>query len=136
MVGLDDWRFPVEFTAIEGDNVLVKWTQVTPGKKADGSPYTQSGYSHLVYAGDGRFSYEEDCYNMVHVLEDLSAERMASDRADEPAARATPCATSRARFLEAVERVGAACRCRAARSAPACECLSEPCRLLELGARR
>jgi ketosteroid isomerase-like protein len=73
MVGLDDWRFPVEFTAIEGDNVVVKWTQVTPGKKADGSPFTQSGYSHLVYAGDGRFSYEEDCYNMVHVLEDLSA---------------------------------------------------------------
>ncbi len=73
MVGLDDWRFPVEFTAIEGDNVVVKWTQVTPGEKPDGSPFTQSGYSHLVYAGDGRFSYEEDCYNMVHVLEDLGA---------------------------------------------------------------
>jgi ketosteroid isomerase-like protein len=73
MVGLGDWQFPVEFTAIEGDNVVVKWTQIVPGERADGSHYAQSGYSHLVYAGDGRFSYEEDCYNMAHVLEDLAA---------------------------------------------------------------
>jgi len=73
MVGLLDWKFPIEFIAIEGNDVVVKWTQIIPGKRADGSPYTQSAYSRLVYAGDGRFSYEEDVYNMVHVLEDLSA---------------------------------------------------------------
>jgi ketosteroid isomerase-like protein len=73
MVGLGDWRFPVEFVAIEGDDVVVKWTQVVPGARADGRPYQQSGYSRLVYAGGGRFSYEEDVYNMVHVLEDLEA---------------------------------------------------------------
>jgi ketosteroid isomerase-like protein len=73
MVGLGDWQFPVEFTAIDGDNVVVKWTQVVPGTREDGRPYTQSGYSRLVYAGDGRFSYEEDVYNMVHVLEDIEA---------------------------------------------------------------
>ena len=33
----------------------------------------QSGYSTLVYAGDGKFSYEEDLLNMAHVLEDLAA---------------------------------------------------------------
>jgi ketosteroid isomerase-like protein len=73
MVGLGDWKFPVEFTAIEGDNVVVKWTQIIPGQRADGSPCTQSAYSRMIYAGDGKFSYEEDLYNMAHVLEDISA---------------------------------------------------------------
>jgi ketosteroid isomerase-like protein len=73
MVGLDDWRFPVEFVAVEGDDVVVKWTQILPGARSDGRPYQQSGFSRLVYAGGGRFSYEEDVYNMVHVLEDLAA---------------------------------------------------------------
>jgi ketosteroid isomerase-like protein len=73
MRGLEDWTFPVEFVAIDGDHVSVKWTQVTPGTRADGTPYVQSGSSHLIYAGDGKFSYEEDLLNMVHVLEDLKA---------------------------------------------------------------
>jgi len=73
MVGLGDWKFPVEFTAIEGNDVVVKWTQIIPGTRADGTPYTQSAYSRLRYAGQGRFCYEEDTYNMAHVLEDLSA---------------------------------------------------------------
>lgn len=73
MVGLEDWRFPIEFTAIEGNEVVVKWTQIIPGAKPDGSPYTQSAFSRLIYAGDGKFSYEEDLYNMAHVLDDLAA---------------------------------------------------------------
>ena len=73
MVGLGNWRFPIEFTAIEGDDVVVKWTQMLPVAQPDGTPYRQSGYSRLIYAGDGRFSYEEDVYNMVHVLEDIAA---------------------------------------------------------------
>lgn len=73
MRGLDDWNFPVEYTAIDGDTVVVKWTQQLPGTRPDGTRYEQSGYSTLVYAGDGRFSYEEDILNMAHVLEDLKA---------------------------------------------------------------
>ena len=73
MVGLDDWQFPIEFTAIEGNDVVVKWTQIMPGRHPDGRPCRQSGYSRLIYAGNGRFSYEEDVYNMTHVLEDLAA---------------------------------------------------------------
>ena len=73
MVGLDGWRFPIEFIAIEGDDIVVKWTQIIPGTRPDGRPYTQSAFSRLVYAGDGKFSYEEDTYNMVHVLEDIEA---------------------------------------------------------------
>ena len=44
-----------------------------PGTKANGDPYVQSGYSTLIYAGDGKFSYEEDLLNMTHVFEDLRA---------------------------------------------------------------
>ncbi len=73
MVGLDGWKFPIEFIAIEGDDVVVKWTQVLPGTRPDGRPWTQSAYSRLIYAGDGKFSYEEDTYNMVQVLEDIAA---------------------------------------------------------------
>ena len=72
MAGLDDWTFPVEFTAIEGDNVIIKWTEVIPGSRPDGSPTVQSGYSRLVYAGGGKFRYEEDVLNMTHVMEDLA----------------------------------------------------------------
>lgn len=73
MTGLEDWTFPVEFIAIEGDQVVVKWTQELPGTKPDGTRWSQSGYSTLVYAGDGRFSYEEDLLNMAHVIEDIVA---------------------------------------------------------------
>jgi len=73
MKGLEDWSFPIEFTAIDGDNVVIKWIQQLPGTRPDGTRYQQSGSSTLVYAGDGRFRYEEDLLNMSHVLEDLAA---------------------------------------------------------------
>jgi len=67
MRGLDDWRFPIEFTAVDGDNVVIKWTQVLPNDRR------QSGYTRLIYAGDGKFRYEEDQLNMVHVLDDMKS---------------------------------------------------------------
>jgi ketosteroid isomerase-like protein len=73
MRGLEDWDFPIEYTAIDGDTVVIKWDQLLPGTRPDGSRYSQSGVSTLVYAGDGKFSYEEDLLNMAHVLEDLKA---------------------------------------------------------------
>ncbi len=73
MVGLEEWTFPTEFYAIHGDNVVVKWQQVLPGSRADGRPWVQSGYSTLIYAGDGKFCYEEDLLNMTHVFEDMRA---------------------------------------------------------------
>jgi ketosteroid isomerase-like protein len=73
MRGLEDWRFPMRFAAIEGDDVVTVWTQVLPGQRDDGEPYRQTGVSILRYAGDGKFSYEEDLLNMAHVLEDLGA---------------------------------------------------------------
>lgn len=69
MVGLEDWVFPVEWTAIDGDRVVVKWIQRLPGQRADGSAYDNSGVSLLTYAGDGKFSRGEDHLNMLHVHE-------------------------------------------------------------------
>ena len=65
MRGLGDWRFPIEFTAVDGDNVVIKWTQLMPNGRR------QSGYTRLIYAGGGKFRYEEDLLNMVHVLDDM-----------------------------------------------------------------
>ena len=67
MRGLEDWRFPITLTAVEGDHIIVRWDQVLP------SGHTQSGVSTIRYAGGGRFDYEEDILNMAHVLEDLKA---------------------------------------------------------------
>jgi hypothetical protein len=73
MAGLDDWDFPTDFYAIadDGETVVIKWRQQFPG--SDGRTYEQSGCSTLVYAGGGKFSYEEDLLNMAHVLEDIAA---------------------------------------------------------------
>jgi hypothetical protein len=72
MRGLEDWHFPLRLSAIEGDDVVTVWTQILPGTSDEGRPYEQTGVSILRYAGDGKFSYEEDLLNMAHVLEDLA----------------------------------------------------------------
>ena len=69
MAGLEDWLFPVEWVALDGDHVIVKWIQRLPGRRADGSTYDNSGVSLLTYAGGGRFSRSEDHLNMLHVYE-------------------------------------------------------------------
>jgi ketosteroid isomerase-like protein len=76
MEGFEDWKFPIDFIAIDGDRVVVKWRQVLPGHADDGRPYEQSGVSTLIYAGNGKFKYEEDILNMVHVLEDMKASKV------------------------------------------------------------
>ncbi len=67
MRGLEDWRFPIELSAVSGRHVIGRWPQILP------SGHRQSGMSTLRYAGDGRFDYEEDLLNMAHVIEDLTA---------------------------------------------------------------
>ncbi len=70
MAGLD-WQYPTDFYVIDGDTVVIKWRQVIP--TANGRTFEQSGYSTLIYAGGGKFCYEEDLLNMTHVVEDLKA---------------------------------------------------------------
>jgi ketosteroid isomerase-like protein len=70
MAGLEGWTFPREWTAIaEGNRLISGWQNRLPGRRADGTPYQAPGISIMVYAGDGKFSYEEDILNMLHITE-------------------------------------------------------------------
>jgi ketosteroid isomerase-like protein len=69
MVGLDDWRFPEDWTMADGDRVVSMWWNQLPGTRTDGSAYRVAGLSILRYAGDGKFDYEYDVFNMAQVLE-------------------------------------------------------------------
>lgn len=70
MVGID-FTNPVDFWAADGPRVLVKWRQVLPGRRSDGSRAQQSAVTTLLYAGDGRFRYVEDLLNVAHCVEDI-----------------------------------------------------------------
>jgi len=69
MLGLDGWTFPHEFSTVHDDRLLARWQNRLPGARADGSYYEAPGYSLMIYAGNGKFSFEEDLLNMVHVGE-------------------------------------------------------------------
>jgi len=69
MLGLDGWTFPHEFATVHEDQLLARWQNRLPGARADGSYYQAPGYSLMTYAGNGKFSFEEDLLNMVHVGE-------------------------------------------------------------------
>jgi ketosteroid isomerase-like protein len=69
MAGLGDWRFPEEWTMVEGDRVVSMFWNELPGARSDGTPYRVAGVSILRYAGDRKFDYEYDIFNMVQILE-------------------------------------------------------------------
>jgi len=69
MAGLEGWTFPHQWTVVEGDRLVSGWMNRLPGQRADGSFYEALGISVMTYAGNGRFSREEDLLNMVHVVE-------------------------------------------------------------------
>lgn len=69
MAGLADWDFPHFWEAIDGDRVFLRWSNRLPGATADGAPIDNFGMSYLEYAGDGKFSYEEDMYSESHLLQ-------------------------------------------------------------------
>ncbi len=69
MAGLEDWRFPHQWLAIEGTRLVTHWLNRLPGRRADGTFYEAPGVSIFEYAGGGRFSFEMDLLNMVHVGE-------------------------------------------------------------------
>ncbi|MBM3132974.1 MAG: nuclear transport factor 2 family protein [Chloroflexi bacterium] len=69
MQGLEDWTFPIEWITIDGSRVIIKFWNRLPGRRKDGSFYEAPGLQVLNYAGNGKFSYDEDLLNMVHVME-------------------------------------------------------------------
>jgi ketosteroid isomerase-like protein len=68
-----DFSFPIDFWTTAGDWVGIKWRQVLPRTRPDGTHYQQSAVSTLLYGGGGRFRYEEDLLNMAHAIEDIVA---------------------------------------------------------------
>ncbi len=71
MQGIDDWKFPILWTAIDGNRVIIKCMNRLPGQRPDGKYYEVPCLSTLEYAGNGKFSFEEDMINMVHLREVL-----------------------------------------------------------------
>jgi len=69
MTGLEGWSFPQDFYLVDGDRIVTRWMNRLPGQRDDGSYYEAPGISLILYAGDGKFRYEEDLLNMVHVME-------------------------------------------------------------------
>jgi len=79
MVGLEEWSFPHEWEAVEGNHLVTGWLNRLPGQRADGTFYQAPGLSRLVYAGNGKFNFEQDILNMTHVLELITESGWAPD---------------------------------------------------------
>ena len=69
MQGLGDWTFPIKWITIDGNRIIIKFLNRLPGQRPDGTFYEAPGFQEIIYAGNGRFSYDEDLLNMVHVME-------------------------------------------------------------------
>ena len=63
MEPLRGWTYPTDWCVIEGDRLVFLWRNRLPGRRPDGSPYEFAGITTMVYAGGGRFAYQEDVYN-------------------------------------------------------------------------
>jgi len=73
IIGLDGWKFPEQWTMVDGDRVVSFWWNRVPGTRDDGRPHQAPAMSILHYAGDGKFDYELDLMNIVEVTEVLAA---------------------------------------------------------------
>ena len=69
MEGLEGWTFPHEWEAVDGNHLTIGWQNRLPGRRPDGGYWQAPGVSRMIYAGDGKFSFEQDLLNMVHVFE-------------------------------------------------------------------
>ena len=56
-------NYTLNGTYIDGNRVVHKWLNRLPSRRPDGSYYEFAGITVMVYAGDGRFSFQEDMYN-------------------------------------------------------------------------
>ena len=58
------WEYPMEWYTIDGNRVIFKWRNVLPNVDGVAGGYEFAGVTILEYAGDGKFSLQEDIYNM------------------------------------------------------------------------
>jgi uncharacterized protein (TIGR02246 family) len=66
MEPLVGWEYPIQWTMIDehSGRVVAYWLNVLPNPDGRAEPYQFAGVSVLDYAGDGRWSRQEDIYNM------------------------------------------------------------------------
>ncbi len=81
MAPLADWTFPTEWVAIDGDRLVFCWHNRMPNPDGRAEHYQFAGVTHLVFAGDGRWSLEEDFYNMKECEKVMAEWAEASARA-------------------------------------------------------
>jgi ketosteroid isomerase-like protein len=58
------WVYPIEWTVIEGNKAIYRWLNRLPNPDGREREYEFAGITVLEYAGGGRFSHQEDFYNM------------------------------------------------------------------------
>jgi ketosteroid isomerase-like protein len=72
MAGLDDWDFPHLWQMIDGDKVVLGFTNRLPGRRPDGGHWDVESVSVLDYAGDGRFLREADFFSESNLYAQLA----------------------------------------------------------------
>ena len=58
------WDYPLDWSAIDGNRIIFRWLNRLPNIDNRAEPYQFAGVTVLEYAGNGKFSYQEDIYNM------------------------------------------------------------------------
>ena len=58
------WEYPLVWKIVDGNRIVTKWRNVLPDPKGQGDSYEFAGVTILEYAGNGKFSLQEDVYNM------------------------------------------------------------------------
>lgn len=66
--GWEGWSFPYEAFTVRGNQIITRWYNRGPGKRADGSYFQTPGVSFITYAGDGKFSHQFDMFDLAHQL--------------------------------------------------------------------
>ncbi|MEM9874565.1 MAG: nuclear transport factor 2 family protein, partial [Myxococcota bacterium] len=72
MSGLEDWVFPIEWTAIDEGRVVYRWRNTLPVRRSDGRPFDFPGISALAYDDDGMVRDQTDLYDRGACLQVLA----------------------------------------------------------------
>lgn len=68
MGGFEEWTFPYEGYAINGDKIITRWWNRGPGRRENGDYFQSPGVSFITYAGDGMFSHQHDMFDLGHQM--------------------------------------------------------------------
>ena len=63
MAPLVGWEYPIHWHLVGDDKFVTYWENVMPSPPGDDGHHSFFGMTVMTYAGDGRFSREEDLYN-------------------------------------------------------------------------